>query len=311
MERSRDRAVRELFASQHGVAARRQLRAMGMTPKELHRRLATGVFAAESSRVLRLAGAPSTVLSRQMAAVLDTGPGAVISHRTAAARWGLDGFEGDPLEVTGLRPRVSHGRHPLALVHQPRRLLAAHCVELDGIPVTTPTRTVFDLAGARRMHPRRTERILDSLWAKGLVSHASLQRMLSELAKRGRPGIALMRALLDERPVDYRPAGSSLERRFQEIVRRFGFHDFQRQIDVGDDDNWIGRVDFLDRGRRIVVEVDPAPYHTSLTDRQKDAERHAALASAGWSVVSVTDDDLFQRPSLLRERLVAATRRAA
>lgn len=304
-----DLAIRDLAARQHGVVSRRQLRDLDVPSGVVERRVRSGVLTRESGRVLRLAGAPSTRSSLLMAAVLDAGPDAAVSHRTASRQWGMDGFPSRPVEVTGRRPRVSHGRHPLAVVHQPRRLLAGHVVEIDGIPVTTPSRTIFDLASLPGIHPEKVERILDTMWSRNLVNHASLDRVLREIGRRGRTGTALMRSLLIDRGRSYQPPGSSLERRFQEVAAGVGFREFERQVDVGDEDGWIGRVDFLERERRLIVEVDPAPFHTSLTDQRNDQRRHADLHAAGWTVVSITDEDLFYRPHLLRDRLRAAAGR--
>ncbi len=238
-----------------------------------------------------------------MACVLDAGPGSVVSHRTAAARWGLPGFSIKPVEVTGKRGRVRNDDPHLGIVHQPRRLLKAHVVEIDGVDTTTPTRTLFDLAGTSDIHPMRLERLLDTCWSRNLVSHASLSRALAELAARGRSGITLMRRLLAERPPDHRPPDSSTEARFQQLARRAGLNAFERQLDVGDDEAWIGRVDFVDRRRNLIVEVDPALFHGSLTDQTRDSRRHAKLRSEGWCVISVTDFEIYHRSDVLVDRL--------
>lgn len=181
---------------------------------------------------------------------------------------------------------------------------------LDGIPITTPSRTLFDLAGCPGVNPKQISRTLDTAWSRGLVSHASLARMLDDLAARGRPGITLMRALLDERPADHRPPGSSTEARFQEVACSVGLRAFERQVDLGGDDGWIGRVDFVDRSRRIVVEVIDALFHGSLTDQRHDLTRWRRLEDAGWTVEVVDGFDIFHRTDELRDRLAALARRS-
>jgi very-short-patch-repair endonuclease len=271
----------------------------------VHNRVARGLLIPLSTRVLRVAGTPETTLSMVMAGVLDSGPGAVLSHRSAAWFWGAPGYEPTPIEATGRRRRVAPADVRLASVHVPRRLLAAHWVEVDGLSVTTPTRTVFDLAGLRDVHPKRVERTLDTFWAKGRVSRASLETMLADLARRGRAGIGLMRELIASRSEHYRPPESGAESRFQQLATEAGLADFVRQQDVGDEERWIGRVDFLDPDRKLVVEVDPALHHGSLSDQRHDADRHDALRAAGWLVESFTDVELFHRPDEVRCRLAA------
>ncbi len=305
-----DRTVAELAARQHGVVARRQLRALGIRPDAVARRVARGRLSLESDRVLRVAGSPSDTASRVMSAVLDVGANAAVSHSSAAATWRLPGFRVDPLHVTGGRGQARHDGSTLAVVHEPRRLLDRHLVVLDGVPITTPSRTLFDLAGSPGVNPKQISRTLDTAWSRGLVSHASLTAMLDDLAARGRPGITLMRALLDERPADHVPPGSSTEARFQEVARSVGLGAFERQVDAGGDDGWIGRVDFVDRSRRLVVEVVDALFHGSLTDQRHDLVRWRRLEDAGWTVEVVDGFDIFHRTDELRSRLATLTRRS-
>lgn len=261
-----------------------------------------------SPRVVRVAGAALTTNSALMAALLDADANAVVSHESAAALWDFTGFRCLPAVVTGVRPT---GRSEAALartLHRPRRLLAHHVVELDGLRVTTPTRVLFDLASLPDVRPRRIARLLDSAWSRGLTNHAALTRMLGEVGGRGRSGTVLMRGLIHERPIDHRPPESNLESRFNELARRAGIRSFERQIDIGGEEGWIGRVDFLDIKRRIIVEVDSERFHTALTDRQRDALRHASLRDAGYIVESVTDHDLFHEPEAVIARIQSVLR---
>ena len=298
-----DSELNALAHGQHGLVARYQLRRIGIDPGAIGRRIAAGRLVPVSGRVLRVAGAPATETAALLAAVLDVGPDACVSHESAAGLWGLPGFAKLPAVVTGRRTRARSGAVLASSLHRPRRLLDGHVVEIDHLAVTTPTRTVFDLAGSPGIHPLRLERVLDTAWARGLVSHSSLHGMLRDLAARGRPGITLMRELLAARPADHRPPESGLEARFQELARRAGFRSFDRQVDIGDEGGWIGRVDFVDRRRGLVVEVDSARYHGSLTDRRRDDARHAALRAAGFSVETFTDHELFHQPDLVAARL--------
>ncbi|MDG2026476.1 MAG: type IV toxin-antitoxin system AbiEi family antitoxin domain-containing protein [Acidimicrobiales bacterium] len=288
MKNEREQTLLALGAEQHGVVARRQIRDIGFDATAIRRRVRQGRLERLTKRVYRIGGAAPTDRSRLMAATLEVGFGASLSHGSAAAMWEQPGFRFDPIHVTGWRPTTKNGDHELAVVHQPRRLLPNHLVELDLIAVTTPTRTIFDLAGVRWMHPKQVERVHDNLWARGRVSHASLIRMLGELGGRGRPGITLMQELLEDRPANFVPPESGAEGRFAELTATWGYR-FERQVDIGGEDAWIGRVDFVDTARGIVVEVDPSLHHSSLTDRRNDEARHGSLRAAGLTVVSVTE----------------------
>jgi very-short-patch-repair endonuclease len=163
---------------------------------------------------------------------------------------------------------------------------------LAGFPVVRPERIPFDLAAT--VHPGRVERVVDDLWSRRLLTGATLHRVLGELAGRGRPGLAVMRALLQDRPPGWVPPASGLESRVASQLRRHGLPAFDRQVDVGGD-VWVGRVDFLHRPSRVVLEVQSDRYHAALSDRRADERRLAALRAAGWLVVEVLESEVWAR----------------
>lgn len=241
-----------------------------------------------------------------MTAVLDAGDEAVASHTTAAAMWRLPGFALLPPHVSRLRGTDGHGGH-LAVVHEPRSLPPHHRTVVDGIPVTTPARTIFDLAGL--LPSPRTERALDNAIAASPALLRALHRLLPELAERGRTGIALMRELLDARPMGYVAPASSLESRVIRLLDQAGICT-QRQVDLGGND-WIGRVDLVVAGTNLVIEVDSARFHSSLLDRARDARRDAELGALGYEILRVHEEDVWARPSTVVTMVRAALRRAA
>ncbi len=297
-----DRVISDLAVTQHGVVARRQLRRAGVGPGAVSRRVEAGRLVEVTPRVLRVAGAPADTHARLMAAALDAGPRAVVSHQSAAALWGLPGFRTEPIHVTARRHRVAKG-DLLATVHEPRCLLGHHVTGLDGVPVTVPARTLFDLAGCREVSPARLGRLVDAAWSRRLVSFAALHRMLGELGRRGRRGIAAMREVLDERPVDHVPPESGLEARFRDLALLAGWRDLDRQVDLSGDTGWIGRVDFCDHRRRVVFEIGDGLFHGSISDRRRDGRRRRSLQEAGWRVIDVDAFDVFHRSDALVTRL--------
>lgn len=227
-----------------------------------------------------------------MAAVLGTGSGATLSHTSAAALLDLPGFTIDPLVVSIPRTRrLLDGvriEQSLALPERHRRVV-------DGIPCTSVARTLFDLCGDIR--PRRAERALDTALSRRRVTIPALWRVLIDLAVQGRKGTVLMRALLTERGGDYVPPASELEARFIELAKAQGLPVPRRQVDLGDSDSWIGRVDFVFQDAKIVVEVDSAEFHDGLLDRRSDAERDRRLKADGWTVLRFRWRDVTDRPA--------------
>jgi very-short-patch-repair endonuclease len=91
----------------------------------------------------------------------------------------------------------------------------------------------------------------------------------------------------------------------RDILEHAGLRHFDRQVDVGDDDGWIGRVDFLHRPTRFILMADGDRWHRQLVDRITDADQHRRLAAAGFRLDRVTETQVWMRPS----EVVAIARR--
>lgn len=297
-----DERLRSRAALQHGLVTRAQARGAGLSRQALHHRARSTDWEAVTPRVLRLVGSPETTEQRLLAAVLDAGPHAVLSHSSAAAWWGLPGFQRQPVHVTRPRGRT---RRPsrLATVHEVLALLPRHLTVLRGIPVTRPSRVIFELAA--QVHPRRAERACNNAWTRRLVSHRSLHAMLDDWAEHGRKGTTVMREILEKRPPGSEPPASGLESRFEWILANHGLEPMDRQVDLGGEE-WLGRVDFKDRRHPLVVEILSETYHTALLDREADARRFAALDATGFTVLSIWDTELWGDARRVAERVRAA-----
>lgn len=296
-------ALRILTVGQHGLVGRRQLADLGFTKHNVASLVAGGRFERLSDRVLALTGSPDTLERRMMAATLDV-PGSGVALWSAAARWRVPGFAVSPIHV--LTDRGPHrGGHHLGLPHSTIRWAAGDLVEVDGIPLTTPARTIRDLAS--RIHPERLSVACDRMLANRSLRLEQLHALGNDLpARGGAPGVAELRRLIERRPPGYRPAESNLERRFESIMAEAGEPPFERQVDLGDDDGWIGRVDFVDRANRVVVEIQSDLYHSGMADRERDRERIARLRRAGWIVVEITEFELWHRKATVLARIRAA-----
>jgi predicted transcriptional regulator of viral defense system len=139
-----DRGVAELARRQHGVVARRQLVALGLGRGAIAHRLATGRLHCFHVGVYAVGHTALSYRGRWMAAVLACGPGAVLSHRSAAAHWGLRPSDRARVDVTV--PWGSRARRPGIDVHRVRRLFHEDRTVEEGIPITAVPRTLLDLA---------------------------------------------------------------------------------------------------------------------------------------------------------------------
>lgn len=301
-----DDVLRELATTQHRFVAIRQANELGLRREAVRHRIARGDWERVTSRVIGLVGAPTTDLAPLMLATLHHGPEAYVSSAPALAAWAVPGFDRREPHVVVRRTRARSS--PVARVHSTTDLFDSQIACLQGVPIVTPIRAIFDIAG--RAHPMKVERALDNAWSRRLITYALLQRTLAELADRGRPGIRLMRELAADRPASYRPPGSSTEARVNEILRRAGDRPLRRQIDVGSQTNWVGRIDLVDDDLPLSVEVQSELFHGSKLDRERDKERIAALRSAGHEVVEAWETDVWCRPSKIVADIRDARRRA-
>jgi very-short-patch-repair endonuclease len=304
-----DRAVRKLALRQHAAFTAEQARALGASRKFAERRVAREEWEIVGDGVYRLTGAVPSWRQDLQIAVFIAGPGAVVSHRSAAALWRMPGFNAGPIEVL-TRHGTTHHRLERGAVHESRRLPAHHTKMIDGLPVTSMARTLCDLASLPwGMHPQRLERAMDNALALRLTTCEELWRVWGDLVSKGRRGVVLLRALLAERLPGYVPPATELEAIFRDVTRAAGIEDAIRQLDIGGDD-WIGRIDFTFRRQRVLVEVDGRLGHFSVLDRKRHAVRDKALQDAGWTVLHFTWEDLVSRPqwvvAQLRKELAAA-----
>src|SRR5206468_8728936 len=157
--------------------------------------------------VYGLPGMANTWHRLLLAAVLGAGDGAVGSHGAAAALHHIPGFPEGPLDVT-----LPRGATPVAAgatVHESLCLPPSHSKVVQGIPVTSVARTIFDLCG--RVHPLRAERALDNCLSRQMVTVPALWRVHGDLAEHGRAGTVLLRELLLGRGNGYVAPASELE----------------------------------------------------------------------------------------------------
>jgi very-short-patch-repair endonuclease len=297
----REAQLRALASTQHGVVSTEQAKELQVDGCAIRRLVRSGRWSRVGAHALALTGAPPTELHACAAAVHAFGTDAALSHDSAAAYWGLRRFRHLPVHVT-----VPHGRNPAAIggvqIHQSRRLPSRHVVDIEGLRVTSPARTVFDLSGTLR--PLwRVEATLDDAWAAQLVDHPTMAAMVSELSGRGQRNVAQLRELVEARRTLVRPAESALERRFHRIVAEGGLPAMEIQRDVVDHEGWWGRVDAMYSDACVIVEIDGERWHSALGDRRRDDQRRQQHVSMGFVVLRFSEHDIWHRPEAVVDQL--------
>jgi Protein of unknown function (DUF559) len=295
-----DQALSELSRTQNGVFGLDQLRALGMTGRMVHGRTATGRLHRIHHTVYSLV--PKELLKRNglyMAAVLACGPGAVLSHRSAAALLELRDWGHTKIEVTV--PRRSSRRHDGVKVHRSTTLTAQDVTVVDNIPCTTVARTLFDLAEV--VTGRQLERSFDQAEIAEVLDLEAIQDQLARNPTR--PGAKAVNRVLTEHYIGRTPTWSENEEALLAITRPLGIPDPDtNQFMILEDGGPPLRVDFVWRDQRVIVEADSRKWHDTRQRFEIDRQRDQRLVAAGWTVIRTTWKQMTQRPHELRRILL-------
>jgi very-short-patch-repair endonuclease len=268
-----DVIIARIAAEQHGIASRAQLVAAGVTRYLVDARVRAGLFRPLHAGVYQV-GPVAGPRAREIAALLACRKG-VLSHWTAAIlTLPLQSqYAGEGVDVT-IADAARRGRRPGIRAHR-GRLAPEEVTRVDGLPVTTPLRTLLDLA--RVATARELEQTLAAAERAGLLDR---NRLAARLERHGRqPGTLRLRRLLggDTSLVFTR---SEAEERLLGLVRAGGLPDPEVNVSVH---GW--ELDFYWRRSRLAVEVDGYAWHGSARAFLRDRQRDAALAAAGIQVV--------------------------
>jgi very-short-patch-repair endonuclease len=275
--------------AQHGVITREQLLALGFSTKAIKHRVEIGRLYPKWRGVYAVGRPQLTQHGLWMAAVLACGPDAALSHSSAAALWEIRRDEG-LIEVCVPTMR----RRPGIVLHRGER----ETTRRHGIPVTSPTCTLVDLAAGLDGEP--LEAAINEADKLGLVDPETLRAKLENLDRR--PGLATLRRVLDRHT--FTLTDSELERRFLPIVRRVGLpRPLTRERVNG------FRVDFYWPDLGLVVETDGLKYHRTPAQQARDRLRDQTHAAAGLTPLRFTRAQVRFAPGHVEATLKALAER--
>lgn len=288
--------IDDFAARHHGLIHKDAALRLGFSRTNWYRAIGPGgALEALYPNVARVWGSPASFEQRVLGAVWAAGPGAMASHRSAAALWGVHRPEGEPLDV--ILP--SRGRHSLpggVVIHRPSDRLDLRPVLRRRIPVTNPMRMLLDLGA---VDPDSVfDALVDVLSAKVASPHA-IRSTLYRHSTKGRHGTVALRAALERWLDEELPPDSTLEAVMGDLVRDFAlppmtFHAIVEGYEV----------DFLVTGTRVIVECDGWGSHGLDRDQfEFDRLRDADLVGAGWHVVHVTWRQVTQQPAVAAARI--------
>ena len=293
----RQSLIWKLVRRQHGVVARRQLLDAGLSAEAVRWRIAEGRLHPVHRGVYAVGRPELTKEGRFMAAVLACGSEACLSHGSAGAHLKIRWAPPSPIHVSVLADVF---RHPKGIrVHRRPSLPPEDVAIHNGIPTTTPTRTLIDLAVI--LHPNALEAAVNEADSLDLIDPEALRGAVED--RKGQRGTRPLRTLLDRHT--FRLTDSELERRFLRIVRDAGLPIPETQKPIA------GRVDFYWPELNLVVETDSLRYHRTAAKQALDLARDQAHAVAGRERLRFSHGQIRYKPDSVTTALAAIITRLA
>jgi very-short-patch-repair endonuclease len=284
-----------LAQHQHGLVGRDQLAKRSWSESAIDKRIRSGRLHRVQAGVYSVG---HQLLSRHghwMAAVLASGPEALLSHQTAAALWGIRGYSGGVIHVTVPHKSTSTKRIRRHFSIMPPDERTMH----EGVPVTSAHRTIFDLAASEDVDA--VVSMIKEAEYLNRWDRLSLPDLLERYpGKRGSRKVRFALQRLQEEPVGRK--ASPLEERFAPFLRR-------HRLPLPRFNDWIllgpkrYRVDCHWPGTDRIVELDGWEGHSSRSAFRDDRERDRRLTAAGYTVTRLTWNQLDDEPEAIASDL--------
>jgi len=295
--REMERAIGDLAERQYGVVSREQLRGLGFEPGAIGRRIRAGRLHQVQPGIYAVGHRLIPREGRWMAAVLASGPDAVLSHWSAAALWAIRPNSRTRIDVT-----VAHAtRSSDAIRRHVSQVPPDERTAEEGIPVTSVPRTIFDLAATEPADV--VENLLREAEYRQLHDRLSLWHLLERYpSRRGTRKVRAALGRLKSEPPGRRR--SLLEERFAPFLRRY-------RLPLPRFNDWIVladkrfQVDCHWPASREIVELDSWEDHGTRSAFRGDRARDRALRVAGYSITRLTYAQLDDEPEAIAANLRA------
>jgi very-short-patch-repair endonuclease len=278
--------IGEIAGRQDNVISRTQLLELGAPTRMIERRLESGRWRCLHRGIYLIGPAPPALGARARAAALACGDGAVVSHRTAAELWGLLLPERESGDVHITVCERNPGARSQIRTHRVRRLPEEEVAAKHGIPITTPARTICDLAATEPL------RDVESALTEARIHRLATDRQIKAVIHNAptRPGAPIIRSLLEQED-DSGYTRSKAERLLRDLIAKANL---ERPLF---NEPLLGFVvDALWPQQRVVIEVDGYAYHHHRAAFERDRARDQQLIAAGYTVIRVTWIQLRDRP---------------
>jgi AbiEi antitoxin C-terminal domain/Protein of unknown function (DUF559) len=306
MKRAIDKELRAWLRNHHGVIGRAEARRLGASDGVMRSKVERGEWELLHHGVYRDTAAPTTPHQAIRAACVYVGPSAAAAHQSAAWLWGL--IDRPPAQPDLAVPHpLQHGRHNSAItIRRSDDLRPSDITMRRGIPTTDPLRTLVDLGAA--VSPTVLAGAIDRALAGRLVTMPALMAEMERRSGRGRPGLGVLRQVLQDRGFLGVPSPSVLESRMMRL-----FHRHRHCLPAPTVEHVTGpegeyRLDFAYPDQKLAIEVDGYVWHFSPDHVQRDHIRRNRLIGQGWRFLIYTWRDVTRDPARIATEIIGAHR---
>jgi len=273
-----------IATGQLGAFTRTQAHDSGLSDRQLRSRVQSGFLIQTGPNAFRIAGTPTNLRTELNDLLLDVGEPVWCCSQTAAAFHRFDGFSlRRPFHL--LLPRERSIVRWNTRIHRSERIDLIDTAVVDDVPVTSPVRTLLDLA--RVLPSDQLAACLDSALRDGGANEDLLHRRIEALRSQGRFGLPLLHEVLAGHDVS-RGGHSWLEREYLRLVARAGIARPDTQQVLSRAGDRLVRVDCRFPGTRVVVELLGYRFHRTRGQMSSDATRYNALLADGYTPYQFT-----------------------
>jgi len=287
-----DAQLASIAAQRHGVFSIEHARHLGIPDRTICHRVSLGWYVRLHPGVYGFAGTVDT-MQQQLVAAVDSCPMlAAVSHQSAAELWGLTKRRSRNLEIVTTRWDREHRTG--IRIHESLDLIADDVVDLEGVPITTPERTVVDLGASNKWI---VEAALEQGIRLGLFSLRDVERFVSRVARKGRRGVGVVRPLLVARRKWDSVTESALEDRFRRLLSEWGLAEPAVQyVLLNEAGRFVCRSDFAYPAARLLIELDSEAHHLDRIAFRRDRSKQNKAAVLGWTMLRYTWWDVVEQP---------------
>lgn len=288
MRRYVDRELARWLAKNHGVLTVAEASRLGLSKEDLRALVERGRLHRRHKGVYVEAPPREGVrLTEAAAALAACGPGATLSHRTAAWLWDL--LQSPPGRVELVLPIGARSRLTGVTVHRTRVPVMAR--SRNGLRLTDPVRTVLDVAATT---PSLLTDVVDRALASRILRPGDLQAAAEPVRRGLGHGAARLRLHLLDRGYLGAPAPSVLESQVTRLIVEYGLPHPEAEFVAGENGEY--RLDFAYPSIKLAIEVDGYAWHWDPDRVAADHARRNRLLAQGWRVLVYTWVQIRDRP---------------